>query len=180
MRPKFPEEVAYLGGLLRRARLEETEDFYRIEIEAEEEFIDEVERLLEDKLTGKYRREGNQIVIDGPDMVHLLIDLFGSPDGEGRWELTPEIKKGYVHHKRHFLRGLFDGMGEVDDGIKLDYHWHEEDLGDIREMMDELGIDAEIEDGNLHVRDETSFASEIGSLRPRNRHKLASLLSSAR
>lgn len=191
MLPKFPEEVAYLGGLLRKSKLVETEKgFYEIHIEHEREFLEAVDAVLKQKLEGKYEIEDSKLIVHAPDVFDLLVAFFGHPDTDRRWALTDEIKNGREEHKVAFLRGLFDAFGIFEtpvpktqrsktfDGgtLVLRYAWHPEDLKEVRALLAELGIKSVTKKNELHVRDTKNFAAKIGTLRPAHERRLITIL----
>lgn len=177
MLPKFPEEVAYLGGLIRKSRLVETEKgFYEVHIEHEQEFLEAVDALLKPKLGGKYKLENGNLVIHSPDVFDILVQSFGHPDADRRWALTQDITSGRIEHKAAFLRGLFDAFGVVDKTLVLKYSWHKDDLKGIKNLLEDLGVRSAIKKDGLHVKDIGSFLAHIGTLRPAHERRFVSIL----
>ncbi|MBI4017749.1 MAG: hypothetical protein HY366_02290 [Candidatus Aenigmarchaeota archaeon] len=178
MLPKFPVEVAYLGGLLRKSRLVARDEAYEIHIEHESEFIDIVDALLKRNLAGKYKTEGSTLVVHSPDIFDILVSSFGHPDAERRWALTPDVKHGRPDHKAAFLRGLFDALGTFEDKtLVLKYPWHAADLKEVQTLLIEFEINSVVKKNELHVRDARTFASKIGSLRPANGRRFVGMMS---
>ncbi|QQG39528.1 MAG: hypothetical protein HYS81_04070 [Candidatus Aenigmatarchaeota archaeon] len=176
MHPKFPEEVAYLGGLLRSSRLVKNGEDFEIHMEHEREFLEAVDAVLKNKVGGKYKTEGNRLVIHGADLFDVLVTFFGHPDENGRWALTQEIRDGRLEHRRAFLRGLFDSMGSLDKTLVMKYGWHKDDLKEISGLLADFDVKHSVKGNELHVRDLRTFASRIGTLRPSHEKRLAAVL----
>ena len=192
MNPHFPEEVAYLGGLLRKSRLVETKGSYEIHIQHEREFLENVDSVLKHKLEGKYKIEGNRLAVHSAELFDVLLQFFGHPDADRKWALTSYVKHASDEHKAAFLRGLFDAMGTIEGAAVLKYRWHAADLQEIKALLADLEISSVVKifelsvrntsnsesskKNELHVRDVASFASRVGTIRPAHQQRLVAVL----